>query len=439
MSAATLRSWGNHPPHPQVTETVAWRDEIEGRLAEVRARAGTTLACGAGRSYGDSCLAASDRLLDLQPLDRFIAADWSAGVVRVEAGVTLAQVLAVAIPRGWFLAVTPGTRHVTVGGAIANDVHGKNHHRRGTFGCHVRGIGLVRSDCGRLECGPDAQADLFRATIGGLGLTGVIEWAEFALRPITSSTIDAVTVRFERLDEFFALADEFDLRHEFSVAWVDCAARGTATGRGIFSAGDFASDGPLTVAKPSRLAMPCNLPVSLVNRASVRAFNTLYWRSSSPGRLRRRVDHAPFFYPLDGIAHWNRIYGRRGFQQYQAVIPTAHERDAVRALLAAVARDGRGSFLAVLKRCGDVASPGVLSFPLPGTTLALDFPHDDTLDDELFPRLDAIVREAGGRLYPAKDAHLSGADFRAAYPAWAQVEALRDPALLSRFWQRVTA
>ncbi|MFP5441221.1 MAG: FAD-binding protein [Gammaproteobacteria bacterium] len=434
-----LRSWGNHPATAQTGQPVHWRDEVPAVLAAVARVHGDTLAYGNGRSYGDSCIAASEHALQLRGLDRFIAFDREQGILRAEAGVTLGEILALAIPHGWFLPVTPGTQFVTLGGAIANDVHGKNHHRRGTFGRHVRQFGLLRSGETGHTCSPATNSELFAATIGGLGLTGIITWAEVALMPVRSSQVDTLTVRFDSLAEFFALSAELDPQHEYSVAWIDCLADGSRAGRGAFSAGDHAVDGPLSVAGTSALRLPFTPPFSLVNAATLRAFNTAYWHLQPARRRARRRDYAPFFYPLDGIRDWNRGYGPGGFQQYQCVIPEAAAADAIGELLAAIAASGRGSFLAVLKRCGDLQSPGLLSFPLAGTSLALDFPQHDDLDRRLFPRLDAIVRSAGGRLYPAKDAHMRGEDFRRAYPAWEQLAALRDPALNSRFWQRVTS
>jgi len=378
-------------------------------------------------------------VLHLRPLDRFIAADWQTGILVAEAGVSFEEILAIAIPRGWFLPVTPGTKYVTLGGAIANDVHGKNHHRRGTFGRHVRRFGLLRSDHGHLTCSPSEHGELFNATIAGLGLTGIIEWAEIQLVRIPTSTIATVTQRFDDLDEFFALSDELDDQHEFCVSWIDCAAGGKRIGRGVYTAGDFAEAGCLEVHRPRKLRVPYIPPVSLVNGLSLRAFNGLYWRRAPAIRRRSEVGYDGFFYPLDAILDWNRIYGRNGFQQYQCLIPADEAREGVRALLDAIRESGTGSFLSVLKRCGDLPSPGLLSFPRAGTTLALDFPQSARLERDLFPRLDAIVREAGGRLYPAKDAHMNGADFRRAYPEWTRLETLRDPALLSRFWQRVTS
>ena len=437
-SRGALRSWGNYPDHPQEAIACRWRAELPDRLAEALRDRGSTLPYGSGLSYGDSCLAQSDCVIRTRPLDRFIAADWLDGVVTAEAGVTLEEILRVAIPHGWFLAVAPGTRRVTLGGAIANDVHGKNHHRRGTFGACVQRLGLYRSDAGRLVCSAAEQQALFQATIGGLGLTGIIEWAQIQLVPIRTSDIEVTTQRFEHLDEFFALSEELDRKHEFCVSWVDCAAAGRRTGRGVYTAGSFAAEGRATPAATRQFTVPVTPPFPVVNRLTLRPFNDLYWRRAPRDRQTRRMGYARFLFPLDRILGWNRLYGRRGFQQYQCLIPEADARAGIQALLGAIARSGTGSFLAVLKRCGDLPSPGLLSFPRVGTTLALDFPQTEELGPKLLAHLDAIVREAGGRLYPAKDAHMSGADFRRSYPAWEQLEALRDPALMSRFWKRVT-
>ncbi|TKC91775.1 FAD-binding oxidoreductase [Trinickia terrae] len=435
---STVLSWGRYPYAPQKTHAVAWRDATHATWREAMREKGTTLAFGNGRSYGDSCLAASGQVIHIRPLDRLIAANWESGVLRAEAGATLEQVLEVAIPRGWMLPVTPGTKYVTLGGAVANDVHGKNHHVRGTFGRHVRRLGLERSDGASFECAPDSEPELFAATIGGLGLTGLITWVEIQLMPISSSLIDVTSIRFSNLDEFFALSERLDTLHEYSVAWVDCQSRGAALGRGIFMVGDHAGDGPLEVDQRKKRTVPFTPPVPLFNRVTLRAFNELYYQRHRLAEMRSRVSYDAYFYPLDSLLEWNRIYGRAGFQQYQCVVPTGTARDATRSILDAIAASGTGSFLAVLKRCGDISSPGLLSFPIEGTSLALDFPQRDAVNARLFAKIDSIVREADGRLYPAKDAHMSGADFRAAYPNWQQLEALRDPAMMSRFWERTT-
>lgn len=438
MSRGPLRSWGLHPPYPQTPHPIAWRQDAHAALAEQVRLRGTTLAYGNGRSYGDSCLAATDHVIHMRGLDRLLAVDWASGCLTAEAGATLEEVLALAIPRGWFLPVTPGTQFVTLGGAVANDVHGKNHHVRGTIGRHVAALGLVRSDAGEMECSPERNDDLFRSTIGGLGLTGIITWVKLQLMPIASSTLQTLSVRFESLDEFFGLSRELDQAHEYTVSWVDCLATGRSSGRGIFVAANHAPTGPLEVSRRRSLSMPFAPPVSAVNRLSLRLFNAAYYRRHPAARRQATIDYERFFYPLDSILHWNRIYGRRGLQQFQCVIPDAAAPDAIKALLAEIAAGGQGSFLAVLKRCGEIESPGLLSFPLAGVSLALDFSQGEILEQRLLPRLDAIVRAARGRLYPAKDAHMTGDDFRHFYPRWQALEARRDPALCSRFWQRVT-
>ncbi|MDR5780156.1 FAD-binding oxidoreductase [Caballeronia sp. LZ065] len=434
-----LLSWGRYPRLPQTPHAAHWRDQAHAQWRGVRETHGTTLAFGNGRSYGDVCLASSDHVFQTLALDRIISADWTRGIVRAEPGITFEQILDVAVPRGWMLPVTPGTKYVTLGGAIANDVHGKNHHVRGTFGRHVRAFGLARSDGTVLECSPDTNPEWFKTTIGGLGLTGLILWAEFALMPIRTSLIDVTSIRFGKLDEFFDLSEEYDAKHEYCVAWVDCASRGASLGRGLFMAGDHAIHGSLDVEARRKRSVPFTPPVSLINGLTLRAFNELYYRKQRKPVELSRVGYDGYFYPLDSLLEWNRIYGPSGFQQYQCVVPAATARDAVRAMLDRISSSGTGSFLAVLKRCGDIASPGLLSFPMEGTSLALDFPQHDARNAQLFAALDTLVREAGGRIYPAKDAHMSAADFRAAYPQWQQLESLRDPAMLSHFWKRMIA
>ncbi|MDR5757947.1 FAD-binding oxidoreductase [Caballeronia sp. LZ035] len=434
-----LLSWGRYPRLPQTPHAAHWRDQAHAQWRGVQETHGTTLAFGNGRSYGDVCLASSDHVFQTLALDRIISADWTRGIVRAEPGITFEQILDVAVPRGWMLPVTPGTKYVTLGGAIANDVHGKNHHVRGTFGRHVRAFGLARSDGTVLECSPDTNPEWFKTTIGGLGLTGLILWAEFALMPIRTSLIDVTSIRFGKLDEFFELSEEYDAKHEYCVAWVDCASRGASLGRGLFMAGDHAIHGSLDVEARRKRSVPFTPPVSLINGLTLRAFNELYYRKQRKPVELSRVGYDGYFYPLDSLLEWNRIYGPSGFQQYQCVVPAATARDAVRAMLDRISSSGTGSFLAVLKRCGDIASPGLLSFPMEGTSLALDFPQHDARNAQLFAALDTLVREAGGRIYPAKDAHMSAADFRAAYPQWQQLESLRDPAMLSHFWKRMIA
>ena len=318
-----LQAWGQLPAAPAAQE-LRWAD----RDADLPETGSSLLAYGNGRSYGDVCLNSGATLLHTRSMDRFIDFDEASGTLICEAGVLLADILALFVPRGWFLPVTPGTRFVTLGGAIANDVHGKNHHAAGSFGRHIRRFELLRSDGERRVCSPAENPELFAATVGGLGLTGLITWVEISLKPVAGPMISVENTRFNGLDEFFAI-------------------------------------------------------------------NAAY---------------APFFHPLDGVLHWNRIYGKQGFYQYQFVLPFA-ARAALDDILRSIASSGQGSFLAVLKTFGNLPSPGLLSFPMPGVSLALDFPNRGAVTRALFDRLDAIVVAAGGRLYAAKDARMSG-EFR---------------------------
>ncbi|AMM24212.1 FAD-binding oxidoreductase [Variovorax sp. PAMC 28711] len=436
----TVGSWGRYPHHPQTPHPIAWPFEIEGAFSRVRSQgAESTLGYGCGRSYGDSCLAQSDHVISLAGMDRLIAADWHTGIVTAQAGVTLDGLIRVGLPNGWFLPVTPGTKFVTLGGAVANDVHGKNHHVMGTFGRHVRRIVLYRSDTGVCECSPTVNTELFNATVGGLGLTGIILAVELQLRAVRSSDIAQTCIKFGDLDEFFALSSQHDSKYEYTVSWVDCLAGGKSVGRGHYIGGNHATEGELKVARGKAKRMPIDPPCSLVNTLTLKAFNTLYYQRQVRKVVETRVNYDPFFYPLDKLLLWNRMYGKAGFQQYQCVIPPESGRDAVAAILRETSLNGAGSFLAVLKQCADIKSPGLLSFPKAGVSLALDFAQHDALNIRLFARLDALVHEAGGRLYPAKDAHMSAHHFRQAYPAWTRMESLRDPMLMSRFWRRVTS
>ena len=423
-------SWGRYPHARQAVAPLHWRD------AALPASEGSVLPYGNGRSYGDVCLNDGGTLLATRGLDRYIAFDSASGILRCEAGVLFADILDFAVPRGWFLPVTPGTRFITVGGAIANDVHGKNHHLAGTFGEHLLRFELLRSDGRRIECSSTQNADLYTATIAGLGLTGVIVWAEFRLLRIAGPWMAQETRRFASLAEFFALSARSERDYAYTVAWIDCAASGASFGRGLFFRANHAP--ATTVARAprqGRLAVPFTPPFSLINSLSLRAFNELYFRRAREGHA--IVHYEPYFYPLDAIGEWNRIYGPRGFLQYQCVVPPAAAEAAVAELLKRIATAGTGSFLAVLKVFGDRPPAGILSFPRAGTTLALDFPNHGAATFSLLDRLDDIVAAAGGAVYPAKDARLSGMRFRQYFPRWQEMLTHIDPKFSSGFWRRV--
>jgi FAD/FMN-containing dehydrogenase len=395
------------------------------------------LPFGYGRSYGDVCMNGEGALVDCRPLSRILSFDPEQGIVRAEAGVLLSEILDVVVSHGWFLPVSPGTKFVTLGGAIANDVHGKNHHVAGTFGRHVPRLELARSDGTRIVCGPGQDEEWYSATVGGLGLTGLILWADLQLVPIHGRSILVDSTAFDRLDGFFELAAATDRTHAYTVAWIDCLARGANLGRGWMMAGNHA--GPDEQQPPKRrrsLNFFVQPPISLVNQLSVRAFNGLYFRRPVPKR--QVTDFDPFFYPLDAVRNWNRMYGRRGFFQFQCVVPPDVGEAAVRELLVQTGRHGEGSFLVVLKQFGDVSSPGLLSFPRPGPTLALDFPNRGASTRRLLATLEEVAMEAGGALYPAKDACMSPETFEKSFPQWRELEQKRDPAFNSDFWRRVT-
>ena len=428
-----VSSWGRLRQVPHEVDRPAFLDQVH---VGAGAGAAKALCYGMGRSYGDVCLNENGRLIVTDQLDRFLAFDRERGIVRAEAGLTLDHLLRVVVPHGWFVPVTPGTKFVTLGGAVANDVHGKNHEVAGTFGSHVRAIGLARSSGDVITLSNSENSELFAATIGGLGLTGAMLWVELELMPIKSAMIETETLAIGNLQDFFRLAGESG-DWPYTVAWVDCLAKGDATGRGLFIRGRHAGSGGLKVHRAPRLGVPVDAPGVLLNAHTIAAFNALYRRR--PWVLgRKTVHYDPFFFPLDAIAQWNRLYGRRGFFQHQSVVPMASAADTMRKLLELTATFGEGSFLVVLKLFGDKPSPGLLSFPMPGATLALDFPNKGESTHRLLAAMAETVIAAGGRLYPAKDATMSGEAFRAGFPNWRKLEAQRDPAMMSDFWRRVT-
>ncbi|MEN6587389.1 MAG: FAD-binding oxidoreductase [Sulfuricella sp.] len=391
------------------------------------------IAHGMGRSYGDVCLNPEGILWNTTGLDRFIRFDENTGRLACEAGVLLRDIQRLVIPRGWILPVTPGTQLVTVGGAIANDVHGKNHHVQGTFGDHVKLIKLVRTDGEIIECGP--QSEWFAATVGGLGLTGVIVEAEIQLRRVAGPWLDTETVPYANLDEFFQLADGSETEWEHTVSWVDCLSGDS--GRGLFIRGTITDAGDRPEPTSRKLTIPWVPPISLVNRLSLRPINTAYFYLKKWQAGRTISHYEQFFYPLDNLLEWNRMYGPKGFFQYQSVVPRGVGKDAVQAMLGQIARSGDGSFLAVLKTFGTRQSVGMMSFPQPGVTLALDFPNRGARTLELFRRLDTIVREAGGRIYLAKDARMPRDLFEAGYPRLNEFLKYRDQGISSQLSRRL--
>ena len=435
FQTAPFESWGRYPTYGANIIPLHWQSDFSAIAPSLLNGA---LPVGMGRSYGDVCLLKDGNLLVTTGMNRLIAFDPETGLLTAEAGVTLAQILDFAVPRGFFLPVSPGTKYVTLGGAIANDIHGKNHHMAGTFGRHVTKFELVRSDGSRRLCSPTENSDWYAATIGGLGITGLITWATLRLKPIVSRLIEYEGIQFHGIDEFLALTEQSkDI--EYTVSWIDVTSTGKNFARGIFMQGDHSQKrDTLTPSPKPKLVFPFNAPGFALNRLSVSLFNTAYFHKQFSKRSVSIEDYEPFFFPLDKVLHWNRMYGKRGLLQFQYVIPWEHAKEGTVAILHEVAKSGLASFLAVLKAFGDVPSPGMMSFPKPGITLALDFPIKPDRTFPLVHRLAEMVLEFGGRLYPAKDAAMTARQFQAFYPQWQQFARYRDPLLTSSFWERVT-
>lgn len=431
LATQKLSGWGRYP----VQECQVCRPEKRRAVSEALASPNVKnwIARGLARSYGDTAINGGGGVIDFTRLNRMIAFDPDTGVLECEAGVSLAEILDVFVPRGFFPAVLPGTKFVTVGGAIANDIHGKNHHRDGSFSQFVDEFQLLTAKGDILVCSRESNADVFWATVGGIGLTGVILTAKIRLRRVETAYCTVDYVRTKSLEDTLAAIDESDERYQYSVAWVDCIARGASLGRSVLMRGNLATPDLLTrVSKPLQLVnkrektVPVDFPNFVLNPLSIRAFNTMFY-ALHPSASAKIVDFNTYFCPLDSIHHWNRMYGARGFTQYQVTFPLQSIRGLVE-LLEKASRSSRASFLAVLKRMGPSGS-GLLSFPCSGYTITLDF----AMRPDLVPflrDLDRGVLEHGGRLYCAKDVVTLPETFAAMYPnldAFRNIKARLDP------------
>jgi len=380
----------------------------------------TLIARGMGRSYGDSANAAT--VLQTAYCDHFIAFDAATGLLTVEAGVTLRDILKITVKHGWFLPVTPGTSFVTVGGAIASDVHGKNHHVAGTFGQHVVSITILLGTGEVVTTSPTELPDLFYATCGGMGLTGVILTATIQLIPIKSAYITQTTIKADSLEEACE-AFEASSASTYSVAWIDCLTTGKHLGRSVLMVGEHSDSGGLDLIIKDPITVPVHTPAALLNSATMRAFNMAYWAKAAHNKT-KTIPLFPYFYPLDAIGGWNKLYGKAGFVQYQFVLPKADGVANMRNVLTQIAQSGAGSFLAVLKQFGQ-ANQNLLSFPIEGYTLALDFKMSSSVI-VLLHRLDDMVADMGGRVYLTKDAVMREASFEKTYPKWREFEMVRQ-------------
>ena len=425
-----ISGWGRYPVQSCELE----RPE---RYADLHSDAASVIARGQGRSYGDAALNENRRVLLTGRVNRLLEFDVEKGILRAEAGATLAEILEVIVPKGWFLPVTPGTKFVSLGGCVAADVHGKNHHHDGSFGDHVLGIELVLADGSRVTCSAAENTELFWATVGGMGLTGIIGEVALKLIPIQSSNMMVLHHTAGNLKQLFQYLQNPAMDDRYTVAWIDSMATGQQLGRGIVMCGHHAAVEELPAgfdntlaAQPGRCRqVPFDFPAWVLNPLSIGAFNALYCRRESKKQQPFLAGYAPYFYPLDAIGNWNRMYGKRGFVQYQCVIPDSSAFDGINTLLQELSGSRRPSFLAVLKRLG-VQGRGLLSFPLAGYTLALDLPIRDESLFVLLDKLDEIVLRHGGRVYLAKDARLSAGSFRAMYPRygeWLKIKNAADP------------
>jgi decaprenylphospho-beta-D-ribofuranose 2-oxidase len=424
LSLEPVSGWGRHP----VSRGAVERPEHLSLPPDV----GPVLARGLGRSYGDAAVPATPgaRVLETVRADRVLGFDEATGRLTCEAGLSLAEIVRVFLPRGWFPPVTPGTRFVTIGGCVACDVHGKNHHRDGSFGAFVDRLLIQVADGRLVECGPARERELFLATVGGMGLTGLITEVTLRLQPVESGWMLVETEPVAGLDAMLDGLRDAAKDWQYTVGWIDCLARGATLGRGILMRGRHATRGEAPAGpapEPRRFRAPLDAPEWLLSPALMRAFNAGYYglHARRPGGTARVVPYHGFFYPLDAIGDWNRLYGRRGFLQYQCVVPRAAGAAAVVRLLERLAATGAASFLAVIKDCGP-ESDAYLSFPLEGTTLALDLPYRGPVTEALVHELNAIVVAAGGRVYLAKDAVTRAEDFARMVPRLAEWRRVRE-------------
>jgi len=412
----TISGWGGYPTQDAQVITPLSISAYKTHIQQEE----KVIARGMGRSYGDSANAAT--VLQTTYCDHFIAFDTATGLLTVEAGLTLRDILKVTVKHGWFLPVTPGTSFVTVGGAIASDVHGKNHHVAGTFGQHVVSITVLLGTGEVVTTSPTQLPDLFHATCGGMGLTGVILTATIQLTPVKSAYITQKTIKAGSIEEACE-AFEANSSSTYSVAWIDCLTTGKHLGRSVLMVGEHSDSGGLDLAIKAPISIPIHTPAALLNSLTMRAFNGAYWTKVAHNKT-QTIPLLPYFYPLDAIGGWNKLYGKAGFAQYQFVLPKADGVGNMRKILTQIAQSGAGSFLAVLKQFGP-ANQNLLSFPIEGYTLALDFKMSPSVID-LLHRLDDMVADMGGRVYLTKDAVMREASFKTTYPKWQEFEKMRQ-------------
>lgn len=409
-----IANWGNYPVMETEEKSFSFTQELTAALKETE----KIIARGNGRCYGDASLA--EHTISTLKYDKILSFDQDNGIFECQSGLMLDQILEVIVPKGWFLPVTPGTKFITVGGAVASDVHGKNHHVDGSFSAHVLEMDVLLASVETITCSAHMNSDLFWATCGGMGLTGIITRVKFDLKKIETSYIKQKQVKAKNLEEVIELFEKYR-NYTYSVAWIDCLKKGENFGRSILMLGEHAriedldenkKKDPLKLPGKKQISFPFTLPSFVLNQFTVKAFNFLFYAKNTRKEINNIVSYEPFFYPLDAVLHWNRGYGKKGFVQYQFVLPLSGKQGLVE-ILKRISDQGLGSFLAVLKVFGK--QDDLISFPTEGYTLALDFPVRDGLFDFL-DELDKIVLKYGGRIYLSKDARMKPEIFWKSYP-----------------------
>ena len=423
------KSWGNYPKVKN-QKTISYSEGFSFTESNY-------LSIGLGRSYGDVGLNEDGTLISTHNLNKIISFNEINGIINCESGLSIKEILNFIIPKGWFLPVVPGTRNVTIGGAIANDIHGKNHHVDGTFGNYIKSMRLLRSDGVILNCSNEENTKYFDATIAGLGLTGIILSAELQLKKITSEYIDVETFKYKSLDEYWKINSYCEEKYDYTVSWVDCLYNKKNDLRGVYLAGNHSKK--LIKRKSKReinITFPLTPPFSFVNNFSMRIINQFYYTLNKT--TKESVQHyKKFFFPLDVINNWNKAYGRNGFFQYQFVVPKENGPETLDKVLEIIKRKNQVPALGVLKNFGSIKSPGLMSFPFEGVTLALDFPNKGEKTKSLFKELNKIIFDNNGRIYPAKDALMQAKEFQNSYPEFDNFTKYIDPKFSSSFWRRV--
>lgn len=421
-----FNSWGR---------TIFNKNEVFDDIKDLKEIKGTIF--GNGRSYGDVCLNQNGPII-INKNSKILKFDKIKGIIQVESGCTLENILKITIPNGWMLPVTPGSKFITIGGAIANDVHGKNHHISGSFGNFINSIELLRSNGQIYSLSKFKNKELFNATISGLGLTGQILIAEIQLKKIQSDIICEEIFQFNNIYEYFEI-EKNHRENEYTVAWIDCLSSKKKLGRGIFISGNHKKNivpKKLIFEPKTKMNIKFNFPKFFLNQYSVKIFNQIFWTINKNKKKDTNLDN--FFYPLDKILNWNRIYGRNGFYQFQCIIPEIVSKKGITDLIKEISRSNQGSFLAVLKSHKKETSPGINSFCVHGTSLALDFQNNGKNTINLLKKLETIVINYHGKIYPAKDSLMSSESYKKFYPNWKLLKELKDPKITSSFWERVS-